>query len=99
MDLSPVISGAQIRAARILLRWSQAELSFQCGVSESSILRIERGLLKPRESTREKIALAMRMAGIEFIDSVGVTLRPDKRIEVTPQSSARSSSPPAIRPL
>jgi transcriptional regulator with XRE-family HTH domain len=94
MDLNPIISGAQIRAARILLRWSQAELSFQCGVSESSILRIERGALVPRESTREKIALALLKAGIEFIDSVGVTLRPDKRIDTSPHSSARSSSPP-----
>jgi transcriptional regulator with XRE-family HTH domain len=93
MDLNLTISGAQIRAARILLRWSQAQLSLECGVSESSILRIERGLLAPRGSTREKIALALLKAGIEFIDSVGVTLRPDKRIEVSPRTSDQAWGP------
>jgi transcriptional regulator with XRE-family HTH domain len=93
MDLTPIISGAQIRAARILLCWSKADLSLQCGVSESSILRFERGVLEPRESMRQKIALALLNGGIEFIDSVGVTLRPDKRIEESPHSSARSSFP------
>jgi transcriptional regulator with XRE-family HTH domain len=93
MDLIPIISGAQIRAARILLRWSKAHLSSQSGVSESSILRIERGVLESRESTRQRIAVALRSGGIEFIGSIGVTLRPEKRIEVSLHSSARSGFP------
>jgi len=76
-----IICGAQIRAARILLGWSQAQLSRRCDVSESSILRIEGQLLEARESTRKKIAVALADAGIDFIDSVGVTLRSFKPVE------------------
>ena len=75
------ICGAQIKAARILLGWSQAQLSWRARVSEGTILRIENGSPEPRKSTRAKIAFALRRAGIDFVDLVGVTLRPDKRNE------------------
>jgi predicted transcriptional regulator len=81
MSLTGAISGAQIRAARILLGWSQAELSCRCGVSESSIAKIEGGWLGARNSTRGKIALALIGSGINFIDSVGVRLWPNMQIE------------------
>ena len=76
ISLTGAISGAQIRAARILLGWSQAQLSLQCGVSESSIVRVEAGSLLSRGSTRVKIASALTGAGIDFIESVGVRLWP-----------------------
>jgi transcriptional regulator with XRE-family HTH domain len=76
-----MIIGPQIRAARLLLGWSQFELSRQSGVSEASIQRIEKGLIEPRETTRAAIRTALINAGIEFADSVGVYLRADKRIE------------------
>ena len=71
MSLTGPISGAQIRAARILLGWSQAELSCRCGVSESSIAKIEGGWLGARNSTRGKIALALIGSGINFIELGG----------------------------
>jgi predicted transcriptional regulator len=74
-----MITGAQIRAARLLLGWSQFELSRQSGVSEASIQRIEKGLIEPRNSTQAAIGMALSNAGIEFADSVGVHLRAEKR--------------------
>ena len=51
-------------------------MSWRCGISESSILRIEGELLEARASIRKKIAAVLADAGIDFIDSVGVTLWP-----------------------
>ena len=75
-----MITGAQIRAARALLGWSQFELSRQSGISETSIHRIEKGQIEPRDSTRAAIASALIQRGVEFVDSVGDHLRADKRI-------------------
>jgi len=72
------ITGAQIRAARALLGWSQFELSRQSGVSEISIQRIEKGRIQPREPTQAAIAKAFIKGGLEFVDSVGVLLRATK---------------------
>ena len=79
---NPRIGGAQIETARILLGWSQAQLSWRSGVSESTIWRIEKAALVPRKNTRAKIAFALRAAGIDFIGSVGVTLRPEQKIKI-----------------
>jgi transcriptional regulator with XRE-family HTH domain len=76
-----MITGPQIRAARLLLGWSQFALSRQCGVSEASIQRIEKGLIEPRVGTQAAIASALIRGGVEFVDSVGMHLRADKRIE------------------
>jgi transcriptional regulator with XRE-family HTH domain len=75
-----MIRAPQIRAARLLLGWSQFELSRQSGISETSIQRIEKGIIQPRKSTQGAIASALVRGGIEFVDSVGVHLRADKRI-------------------
>jgi DNA-binding XRE family transcriptional regulator len=81
MSLTDAISGAQIRAARILLGWSQAQLSLRCGVSEHSIVGIEGGSLRARGNTRAKIAVALIGSGIDFIESVGVRLWPQSQTE------------------
>ena len=80
-SLTGAISGAQIRAARILLGWSQAQLSSRCGVSESSIVRIEGESFGAKSSTRGKIGLALTGSGIDFIDLVGVRLWPNTQTE------------------
>ena len=43
LALKPPISGAQLRAARALLKLSVRELSDQCGISQSAIARSESG--------------------------------------------------------
>jgi len=40
--IKPPISGAQLRAARALLKWSVRDLSAQCRVSPSAITRGEK---------------------------------------------------------
>ncbi len=64
-----MIVGLQIRAARAMLRWPAAELSKRSGVSEPTILRIERtdGVSTSRGDTLDRIEKAFLDAGIEFI--------------------------------
>jgi len=60
------ITGAQIRAARQLLGWSQFELSRLSGVSEATIHRFEKGHIEPREHTRAAIVKAFTEGGVEL---------------------------------
>lgn len=65
------VSIRQIKAARALLNWSQAELSLRSGVSEPTIKRLEspdKGALGGREETTSKLVTALENAGIQFID-------------------------------
>ena len=66
------ISTAQIRGARGLLDWSQAELSRRTGISTTSIGNIESGHTQARESTMQIIQKAFESGGIEFIGKEGV---------------------------
>jgi len=69
------ISTAQIRGARGLLDWSQAELSRRTGVSTTSIGNIESGHTQARESTLSVIRTAFERGGIDFIGTEGVRLQ------------------------
>jgi transcriptional regulator with XRE-family HTH domain len=66
---------AQIRAARALLDWSQADLADYAGLSQTGIARIENGTNKPNSSTLDKIKNAFDHADIEFIAESGVRKR------------------------
>ena len=72
----PPISGAQIRAARALLKWSVRKLSDQCGVSESAISRGERVNSTPPMQVRtlNTIRRVFEEHGIEFLGLDGVRL-------------------------
>jgi transcriptional regulator with XRE-family HTH domain len=63
-----VITPAQIRAARALVGWTQADLSRASGVSEISIKNIERGVTDPRASTLAAIQKAFDEAGAMFLE-------------------------------
>lgn len=65
----------QIRAARALLDWSQADLAEQAGLSQTGIARIENGTNKPNSKTLTKIETAFDASNIEFIDDTGVKKR------------------------
>jgi transcriptional regulator with XRE-family HTH domain len=54
-----VITGEQIRAARLLLGWSKAKLARKSGVSDSSIWHIENGSGRSREQTLAKVGVAL----------------------------------------
>lgn len=69
------ITTAQIRGARGILNWSQADLSGRTGISATSIGSIENGQSTPRANTLHTIQKAFEDAGIEFIGREGVRLR------------------------
>jgi predicted transcriptional regulator len=63
----------QIRGARALLRWSQADLAEAADVSVETIKRLElmAGELKTRLETVTRIKTALEMGGIEFVPENG----------------------------
>lgn len=69
------ITTSQIRGARGILDWSQAELSKRTNISTTSIGNIESGNTQPRESTLQVIRKAFEDAGIEFLPDNGVRMR------------------------
>jgi predicted transcriptional regulator len=68
-----LITTAQVKAARALLGWSQADLARRSAVSEPTIARLEAltGELGGREGTARRIRAALETAGVEFIDENG----------------------------
>ena len=68
-----MISIRQIKAARALLGWSQADLAKHSGVSEPTIAKLKsaEGKLGGREETADKIQTAIEAAEITFIDENG----------------------------
>ena len=68
-----LVTTRQVKAARALLGWSQADLAQHSGVSEPTVARLESvdGKLGGRKDTAEKIKTAIEIAGIEFIDENG----------------------------
>jgi transcriptional regulator with XRE-family HTH domain len=69
LSLRPVLSGAQIRAGRALLGWSQAKLAKEAGLSEASIKDIEAEATDPRRSTLKAIEGTFEKAGVIFFDA------------------------------
>jgi transcriptional regulator with XRE-family HTH domain len=65
-----MLQSAQIRAARALLGWRQAELSKASGVGTATIQRIEKSddPVAGYISTLVRIQAAFEQAGIHFID-------------------------------
>jgi transcriptional regulator with XRE-family HTH domain len=79
-DSSPVITAAQLRAARAFLELSQAEIALAAKVGRSAIADFERGARLPYDRTLRDIASALEAAGIELIfdgaHGVGLRFRP-----------------------
>lgn len=76
------ITGLQIRAARVLLKWTIKDLAAASGVSAPTIQRLEQdeGLVAGRMQTIADITAAFSIAGIEFIgtpeNGAGVRFKP-----------------------
>jgi predicted transcriptional regulator len=68
---------AQIRAARALLGWTQAELAAKADISTNALVAIERGKADPKLSTVNAIRRALEAGGAEFTDDgrPGVRMR------------------------
>lgn len=63
-----MITPEQIRAARALLNWSQAQLADASRIASQSIKNIERGITDPRLSTAMAIKTTLEKAGVQFLD-------------------------------
>ena len=78
-----MISSAQIRAARGLLKWTQATLAHKAGISAVTLNMIESDSVDPRASTLRSIEQVLERAGVEFIgterDGLGVRFRASRR--------------------
>ena len=62
-----LISPSQIRAARVLLGWTQRELAEAAKLSLNAVARLEQEKGDPRVGTLTKIARALEQGGIEFL--------------------------------
>jgi len=67
-----MISTAQIRAARGLLKWTQATLAHKAALSTVTLNMIENEAVRPRDSTLVAIQGALEAGGVEFLDEDGV---------------------------
>jgi transcriptional regulator with XRE-family HTH domain len=75
-----MIAAAQIRAARGLLKWTQAMLAAQSGLSVVTLNMIESETVQPRKTSLGAIRKALEAGGVEFLGpqdggGVGVRLR------------------------
>ena len=68
-----MVTTRQIKAARALLAWSQADLADHSGISEPTVARLEAadGELGGREDTTQRLRAAIELAGVEFIEENG----------------------------
>lgn len=69
------VSGAQVKAARDLLKITQAELADSSGVSERTIKRFEGDEAMPKPANLEKVLSELARRGIEFTNGTGIGVR------------------------
>jgi DNA-binding XRE family transcriptional regulator len=78
----PLITVAQIRAARALLAWSQEDLAREAGVVRRTLTGLETQTAETKVETMEKVVAALEAHGIEFVrqgEAFGVILRPRRK--------------------
>ncbi len=66
-----MIDSAQIRAARGLLKWTQAALAHKAALSTVTLNMIENETVAPRANTVEAIQRALESGGVEFLEESG----------------------------
>jgi transcriptional regulator with XRE-family HTH domain len=62
------MKGAQVKAARELLRWTQADLAERARINRRTVANIESGKHMANQPTLAFITRAFEAAGLEFID-------------------------------
>ena len=87
--LAAMIDYRQIRAARALLNWSQADLARAADMATSSIKNIENENSSSRKESLAQIAEAFDQNGVEFTPGTGLRLKNDI---VTIQDGNRASA-------
>ena len=66
------ISPGQIRAARGLLKWTQATLAHRASVSAVTLNMIENETVQPRLATLAAIRTVLERAGVQMVEENGV---------------------------
>ena len=69
------ISGAQVKAARELLKITQPALAAAAGVSERTLQKFEVEEATPKSATLDKILSELARRGIEFTNGSGIGVR------------------------
>jgi transcriptional regulator with XRE-family HTH domain len=69
------ISGAQVKAARELLKITQPELAQAANVSERTLRTFETDEDIPKQATLDKIVGELERRGIEFTNGGGIGVR------------------------
>ncbi len=72
-----MITTAQIRAARGLLKWTQAALAHRAAISAVTLNMIENETVRPRPTTLAAIQHALERGGVQLLeeDGAGVGVR------------------------
>ena len=91
------ISVAQIRAARGLLKWTQATLAHRAAVSTVTLNMIENETVRPRDGTMTAIRCALEAGGVEFLNGngagVGVRFAPQTVSDVDSHAGREPAVP------
>jgi DNA-binding XRE family transcriptional regulator len=66
-----MITPAQIRAARGLLKWTQAMLAHKAALSTVTLNMIENETVAPRPATLDAIQRALEHGGVGFLEEDG----------------------------
>jgi len=67
----PMLTPAQLRAARAIVGWSREDLAEKSGMSPQAIREFELGSSDPKMGTVQKWRRALEAAGVLFIDPDG----------------------------
>ena len=90
----PVVSPAQCRAARALLKWTQAKLAQQAAVARKTVADFELGNRSLHRRTRLDITVALEASGIEFIwGTEGEGVRFARKLAATAAAAAGATAP------
>jgi ribosome-binding protein aMBF1 (putative translation factor) len=81
-EAAMTVTGAQVKAARELLGWSQIKLTLASGIDSGAIRRFETGKRLPPRSVGMALGRTLKSAGVIFTaanaDGPGVKLRKSK---------------------
>lgn len=82
-----LVNGRQLRAARVLLGWDQAQLAKSAHVAIGTVRRMESfdGVIGSQTATLLKVQTALEKGGIEFLDDD----RPGVRLKHAPRQRTR----------
>jgi transcriptional regulator with XRE-family HTH domain len=91
------ITGAQVKAARELIKWSQSKLAAETGVSVASIVKFEGGGQRPSMLDLSVVERMLKDGGIDFVDGEpGVRMKNAARTGKEPPAVSDEPAPPDI---